>query len=775
MTNEFSDSLYWNDVSGETEHLSHQAALVHGKVAVAAYWPFLSGAVDEADYENRFEIVSNKIENLVAPEAFIEVVSSLRDDFRAVHEALQAEAAVHTPPHIQVTDRNDGLYITDHVFAPKQSERLYSGPDKDKALDYAHKTAHTTGHPVFINDDEVQDTQKTAYIDPDDKRRYDDYPNLNPPVDNGALQGPDGFVQDLAQGEHAGADEKWNLQLTPGQWHDTPGTAMPVRPMPQGVARGYQAEGAKHKEITSKGCPDCGAKWSDGKLKHDKDCKNLTDNDPFHEKNASSSWGHDTSNHGEFSFQDGLAFNAENYGTHTATKVEYFDQEVQQWKTALVDPAPGTTQHVNPFYFAQGTDGVGDNTSFPEDPWGGPLEDRANTYGDVAPQVSSGSDEGTVDGKGYSRSTPGESPNFNVSSAHNSPSPAATSWVTIKHPEAVAGYPGHGDPYKADCKDCGRLITHHDQDLVRAVGEDHNVMHQQKAHDDLYGQGNFESTFPHLFSKKQGSTNGRIVGNCPGCDEKIRQHDSSHGSEFRHLHNDSVRCNFQPEASLFNHHKDAMDDDEAHVVGKLLAIDKYKHDRNGKQNFVDGYTDAHSHARNGERPNHEVGVDMNLPDSYNDGYTHGWYHATGERTNAPSRTTAAMSGPGTDYPTWDSKEPEDSAGPGDGEGADGSPLEAAEAAGSSVAPELAALAGYNIERPTPENPTGRGDGDEYQANTFDSLIKQRPMQSAEDRGINTPVHGAEPIKTRNFNTPGGAGGTLEQSGRADDDDDEEED
>lgn len=87
---------------------------------------------------------------------------------------------------------------------------------------------------------------------------------------------------------------------------------------------------------------------------------------------------------------------------------------------------------------------------------------------------------------------------------------------------------------------------------------------------------------------------------------------------------------------------------------------------------------------------------------------------------------------------------------------------------------LRALAEVTLQAPTPENPTGRG-GDDYSARTYDSLVKQRPMQSAEDRNANTPTLARDPLRTRNINTPTPGLGDDEGGTRENDDDDEEAD
>lgn len=114
--------------------------------------------------------------------------------------------------------------------------------------------------------------------------------------------------------------------------------------------------------------------------------------------------------------------------------------------------------------------------------------------------------------------------------------------MTIQHPEHEGG------DYNATCRECGPVVAHPDYGIAHAISSDHQQMHQMRAHDDLYGQGSFEQTFPHLFASHQAlgakiaATDGKIVGLCPGCNKAIRKHTTPHGDELRHLHNNHVRC-----------------------------------------------------------------------------------------------------------------------------------------------------------------------------------------------------------------------------------------
>jgi hypothetical protein len=53
-----------------------------------------------------------------------------------------------------------------------------------------------------------------------------------------------------------------------------------------------------------------------------------------------------------------------------------------------------------------------------------------------------------------------------------------------------------------------------------------------------------------------------------------------------------------------------------------------------------------------------------------------------------------------------------------------------------------------VSRPDALDPTGRGD--DWSARTWDAGANTRPMQSHQDRGVNTPVRPPEPLRTRNI-------------------------
>lgn len=242
--------------------------------------------------------------------------------------------------------------------------------------------------------------------------------------------------------------------------------------------------------------------------------------------------------------------------------------------------------------------------------------------------------------------------------------------TTISHPQTAIGE----TKYSLSCEKCGHYGQHEDYDIAHALAEDHQNQHWVSAHDDKYGQGNHEREFPWMYqgSLSDGSsTDGKIIGQCPGCTKPIRKHQTAHGDELRHLHNNHVRC-FGKTAAEGPALLEAAD-----VGGKALK---------GAEDEL-------------EKPADE------------------WAYR-------------------------------------------------AESA-------LQMYADY-LGRPDAQNPTGRGP-DEYRARTWNAYETTKPMQSVEDRGVNTPVLPADPLKTRNINTPTpGLRGRDDDLRHSDDEDDDED-
>lgn len=872
----FSEDLFWGDVAGDYERDARTSALTHGKVAVAAYWPFLAASYSEQDFENRLSLSLSRISSLVAPEVLDEVVSSLRDDYRLVttaekggkpwekddddddkkdlkDESDKAQGQSNDETGQDDDDDDDDAKGDDEGESDsdddddddskgnqpnflKKKQRDDSHTDKsDKAKkessispradaiqefqNAAKQTCATCGdnlNPLgpgkrhMHSENDTHQFKQSNYVpDPSNAGRYH-YQDLESlPLNNGDLQGPDGFIEDLAQGEQR-TPEAYARQTTPGTWSQ--GQGMPERPMPAGVARGYQPVAARF------------------------------DKDGF--------------------------------------LVE-----------SLVDPQLGAPLNANPYYFNDGSQGLVGDATFPTDPWGGNVPDRANQYGDVQPGVSSGSEEGQVDGNGYSRSTPGNheaslgSPNFTRTAISGS-EPYQLGWSHTIHDERNSnpyaagsdehqayehGYAGRNEDgsekpnqsnYSGGAENYNsgywkrqsarnRYIRTPDgpephPDYERALdsgectcgwGEDPDVSGARQRDDNCPLHG-------HL--KFSAATDGKIVGNCPGCDKPLRKHTTAHGDEYHHLHNDHVRC-FGKSASgasdlaaglvgaeigehlpgsqtkylkdidhqlIDEHHpllaKDWAEphpnktsashfyEDEADritsraprhsaepfPVGSVVHVNRYPE---GRYHSVIGHSGddtvhlaPYGHEDSGTRFPESRGGLTRIANQYIKQQGGKWvitqkgtgkvlsHHDSEEQAEASFRAMMQSKhgqvGWGHDTENHGSWSFQDALGFN------------ANTYGTHFDKEgfVVDAADY-VGRPDALNPTGRGP-DEYKARTWDAYSTTRPMQSSEDRNVNTPVLPAEPIKTRNVGPESGIpdrGRTdrIEQSGGDEDEED----
>jgi hypothetical protein len=274
----------------------------------------------------------------------------------------------------------------------------------------------------------------------------------------------------------------------------------------------------------------------------------------------------------------------------------------------LQDPVPGAPTRVNPYYFSGGPEGLGgDNPDFPQDP-APVVEDRVNElYGDVAPAQSQGDTSPTSDGKGYSRSQ--GSRNFNVTAVDRPPRfkpgdrvidfrgesgtvhTVYPSPSTDKSHKVRVVYDGETEPSHPYYE---HVFDHHpdiEDELAHAV--DNAVPHEddlRRAYASMEGKcqcehsDHFDEDGPrksHEYGKvasgkykaqhvgpvcdrcamdhvkeylrgKTGTTNGRIVKACPGCGDRLREHQTPHGVELHHLGNDHVRCHGSKQGELSN-------------------------------------------------------------------------------------------------------------------------------------------------------------------------------------------------------------------------------
>lgn len=295
---------------------------------------------------------------------------------------------------------------------------------------------------------------------------------------------------------------------------------------------------------------------------------------------------------------------------------------------------------------------------------------------------------------------------------------------------------------------------HEDYDLARAMAEDHSQNHWRAAHDDKYGQGAHEHDFPWLYqgSVSDGSmTDGKIVGQCPGCLKPIRKHQTAHGDELRHLHNNHVRC-FGKTAGGADL---AADAEGANPAGAAIkALDLGGKALNGIENELEKPADLWAYRA-------QSALQMYAEYFVGDGKKDYPLHCTTCGQTFWSKTPVSeafnqhVQGHVADY-GWDHGDVEHYVSP--------HPMDHM---------GVRYTADY-LGRPDASNPTGRGP-DEYKARTWNAYETTHPMQSPDDRGVNTPVLPAEPLKTRNINTPTrGLRGREDDLQHPDDDEDDED-
>lgn len=807
---------FWNDVSTDHEALAHTASVVKGKVKVAGYWPFLAGAINPDDFENRLSIVSNKINSAVDDSVREEVVASLRDDYRLLYEAsLSAEAQ-----HVQVTDRNDGMYLVDHVLNPKQSQRLHQGKDKDEALETARKFGGYNNLPVYVNDH--LDNEKTAtltnddqpsnervfwheasqkwvaYIDPSDAERYNHYPKIEP-LQLGVGEGSVDFPEDLAQGEDR-ATEAIQRQITPGTWtaHD----GMPERPMPFSMERGY---------VPVNGAPSNGSAAQPslgGNAYYEASVHQAAPSASDHYSNGYSHGLDPSNSYPSPTFQDGYE---RSHGEDAI--VHYLDGhndartelDSRRNRTAAVnddgvsyaDPILGYPQKQNQYYFDQGSVGLESDANFPEDPWNGPVEDRANEYGDVAPQNSSGSTEGTSDGKGYSNQNgqaTASRPNFKQAEApRNRYGPKQFATVTADDEDVDAkSYLHKGDKVE---------VLHHnpDEEPVSVVMHPHDNTEHRIDPSKLKIEATRTSWVP-LQGPNDKFPTAIATQRADGTWSVGSQRQSSYTDRD------------DPKNAWSRGHYDASNDrgygEDQHEDPEHPRVKAYSEGYNeglkskvSKKN-TDGKIVGMCKNCNGPLRVHKTSDGDELHHLHNDSFNCHTSSILSDVTNIPDSPPLSShlptSGGGVDMGEAEEAAPEIAAlasqqffDPHDAsvriiaDSMDTTPnVTNSDPSLSSSQDDLSEpntpqdqldqitsmilkIADDYITRPDSSNPTGRGE-DEYRARTWDGYASTRPFQSGEERNINTPVKAADPIKTMDtdHNT------TVEQTRPEDQDEDE---
>lgn len=237
--------------------------------------------------------------------------------------------------------------------------------------------------------------------------------------------------------------------------------------------------------------------------------------------------------------------------------------------------------------------------------------------------------------------------------------------------------------------------------------------------------------------RRTGATDGRIVGHCDNCSSPVRWHGGK-GEEghLEHLHNSSAKCTGGGNAK----------------TGGLSQLPQ----------FFDARTTFHSASTElAMPPANDTPTPGGASPGVSDPATNGSPVASAPAPAAPAQ--AAQPAPaGSNLPQATSQAiPTIS-----------SHFVPFVPPTSTTASTVTAL--QTMTQPTPENPTGRNP-DEYLARTWEGLVHQRPMQSSEDRAMNTPTIPRDPIKTRQINTPTpGLGQDNEDEDENDENEDEDE-
>jgi hypothetical protein len=557
----------------------------------------------------------------------------------------------------------------------------------------------------------IFDKQSAFTPDPSDAQRYNRYPVTPSPQTGGSVAGPpsstigpDGFPIDLGEGEQR-SQEAYQRQLTPGAWTVPPGGEWrdSTRPnaatgMPQGQYPG--------------------------------------------------------------------ANNAAQASLRTAGEG--------------VVPTPGP----NPNYFSQGTQGLAGPNSFPEGPGPEPKTDNRvdDVYGAVPPVPSSGSTQGQTDGQGYSRQ--GVEASFQalanqyvqkqgdkwvvlqkgtgkVLSHHDSQEDAEASfrgmmWNKHKGSQEPRPFAEAGAPHIAAFNDS------HVTDYVNwAKREGHDPDHPKtlKRYEALPGIGRAHTN--HIADQL-------YIG---GGDENWRQHTSVHhtapgGGEHAPYRIEKVDGGY----AVFNDkgerkNEEPKSHEQARQFQKALyknvpgASESAKEDEAKKTAATDGRIVGHCdnchapvrwHQGDGEHELRHLHNGSNQCDHGGMSAKTSGVVVTGWGEREQALLLAGMA-------AFDRQ-----ANAQFGYGANDSPMatpdpNVPQADDPNDPSQMSNVTGMRrqadaLESPTSDNPTGRGE-DEFRAKNWDAYTRQRPMQSAEERNVNTPVLPQEPIRTLDTNGP----------------------
>lgn len=835
MPLDYGHDLFWDVISSDQDAKAHRELVVHAKQAATPYWDFLAAALSESEFEHRLALVQPEVEHKVASvvtaaeyldklsEVRTEVLSSLQSDWSDLNQLRRTEAArriesmlrieanenvVELPKqfvHIMASKAGpDESYEVAHVASPEFAKTLSTTGSQDEALATARQFTATAPMPIYFNGRYVEGhltpkahdyfdaslgrwvhvPAKTAYIDPDDKRRYDRYPVGDAQVASGGSvlsptpgpsaaggqvtetsTGPDGFPADMAydEGRSAGA---YAFQTTPQPWTVTPGSEWREDTTPN-AATG-QVTPSRHGSRRT-----ASDDWGWERSTSD-DFNGDRDRDQYKCPDC-----------GEYNVVERAR--CQNCGEDRPKSVTNRHREGarRQASEGIAGGPTGNPVGYNPNYFSQGTTGVTGPDAYstdptPYEPIPAPHQDTTYDAPDGGVSQGTGGSDGTSDGRGYSPTTAarrcmraGCTKQAHVAVPHQTlgswdlcgedfahalklnprtaafalDDPAPLHWrreaarqrppfgrsaeereddeddaddETPRTPAPATpqprtrGYSKHKAVRLAAlvrqaaflrvvpgaegrCDVCGNQATH--QLHVANEGSMQNIGKVCEPHAREYNEHKLSALAARSADHLK---DYRIVGQCDNCHSPVRWHGDA--QELRHLHSNDNRC----------------DGSNSMKATASARVEQGRLDRDGPCVSCGGPADVmlrHVSDRDGTR---NIGPAC-------------------DRCAGHMARTAAMGDTNVPTPT-----PEDGAGQ--------------QTADSNVPqdPQQQHMArrvqAVGIETPTAENPTGRG-ADEYRARNFDTLIKQRPMQSLEDRNINTPTLPQDPIKVLDTDGP----------------------
>lgn len=739
--NEFAATAMWDHAVSDHDAEQRRGLVVSAKVALAGAWPFLAAAQSDEEFEHRLALMQDQIEAQTPPAVLGEVVAGLRQDWtdlmaqRVAADLESREAALRitasqgdTVPnayvHVHKHGSGDDEYFqVDHVGSQNWVKTLTRAGSRDEAMQHAREFGLPAGLPIYENGMYVE-----GRLLPEVTAAQEFY------------NAETGKWERVATNYQPDPDAAWRYHYPPFGAQPPVGGQV-TGPVPVDVAQGEgRSEEAYARQLTP------GA-WT------------VTPGTEWPQRP-----------------------NAGRPGTPPVNAARK-----QAGEGAVPTPGP------NPNYFSVGTQGL-QGEQFAQDPAAEPKIDNHlnDIYGGVPPQMSSGSTEGQVDGEGYSRMA------AKRESAH----------LTMHEAGTEKGYPSagyevhmhHGD----DHFQVGWWPT---AEAARKNGEDYGR---------TYGYGT-----PALGRKPvmfKDASRGRLGFN-QARSGQVEANRSGYVNWDEEGHK-QLPVDFDRDAWANDFHQREFNDGYADAWRGHRNHGRSPHYQSGYDSAIEGMKlqqksqQQSSQERTGSRyenggsysGKHQVRVEK-----IGDRKWQALCETCGTSIGGPSKTQRAAIDRASDHnwvPYTSSKHAAT-----DGKivghcdnchtpvrwhnNADGSGElrhlhsnankctdSKSVATNTHATPKAASLpqffdptlqrtADLTLSAPTPENPTGRSQ-DEYRANTWDALVKQRPMQAPEDRGVNTPTLPGEPIKTRQINTPTPGLVGDENDVRAQDDEDDDE-